>query len=106
MHLNELPKEKTHPITYLEKFSRIREKLANHLSFFTDVSKNTERTGSAAVLDKTVIKKQLPNEASIFSAIDIPKSNHQKFIILGLLISLSLLKKEKSRKSIGHKTAK
>ena len=95
--LNELPKTKTHPITYQEKFHGI---LHHHV--FTDGSMDNDKTACAAVLNKIIIKKALPTESSIFTAEARPtelaldiilKSKHKKFIIftdsLSVLQSLS-----------------
>lgn len=68
LSLNKLSKSKTHPTTYIEKFSKIKEKYQNYESIYTDGSKDEEKTGSAAITKETIIKKRLPNEASIFSA--------------------------------------
>ena len=84
-----------------EKFYNILEHHQNHLYVFTDGSKDNGRAVCAAVLNKTVLKKALPGESSIFTAeahtIDlapniISKSKHKKFIIfsdsLSVLLSL------------------
>ena len=66
-----------------------------------DGSKDNDKTACVAVLNKTIIKKGLPTESSLFTpearAIDlaldiISNSEHQKFIIFSetLLVLLSL----------------
>ena len=68
LKLNELPKTKTHPSTYIEKFHHIVSDYPEHLYVFTDGSKDHSRTACAAVLNKTIHKKALPMESSIFTA--------------------------------------
>ena len=65
--LNELPKTKTHPITYQEKFHNILQHHPNHLYVFTDDSKDNDKMACAAVLNKTIVKKALPMKSSIFT---------------------------------------
>ena len=101
LELNEHSKTKIHPSTYQEKFHNILLHHPDHLYVFTDGSKDNNKTACAAVLNKTVLKKALPMESSIFTAeacaIDlalniISKSKHKKFIIfsdsLSVLLSL------------------
>ena len=97
--LNELPKTKTHPITYQKKFHNILQHHPNHLYVFTDGSKNHDKTACTAVLNKTIVKKALPKKSSIFTveahAIDlaldiISKSKHKKFIIFSDSFSVLL----------------
>ena len=101
LELNEHSKTKTHPSTYQEKFLNILQHHHDHLYVLTDGSKDNGRAACAAVLNKTVLKKALPRESSIFTAeahaIDlalniISKSKHKKFIIfsdsLSVLLSL------------------
>ena len=84
-----------------EKFYNILQHHPDHLYVFTDGSKDNGRAVYAAVLNKTVLKKALPRESSIFTAearaIDlalniISKNKHKKFIIfsdsLSVLLSL------------------
>ena len=54
LKLNELPKTKTHPCTYIEKFHHIVSHYPEHLYVFTDGSKDHSRTACAAVLNKTI----------------------------------------------------
>ena len=72
-------------------------------SVFTDGSKDNGRAACMAVLNKTVLKKALPRESSIFTAeahaIDlalniISKSKHKKFDIFRLAVLLSLRNKK------------
>ena len=42
--LNELPKTKTHPCTYQEKFCNILQHYHDHLCVFTDGSKDNDKT--------------------------------------------------------------
>ena len=101
LELNEHSKTKTHPCTYQEEFYNIPQHHPDHLYVFTDGSKDNGRAACAAVLNKTVLKKALPRESSIFTAesraIDqalniISKSKHQKIMIfsdsLSVLLSL------------------
>ena len=90
LELNEHSKTKIHPSTYQEKFHNILQHHPDHLSVFTDGSKDNGRAAYAVVLNKTILKKALPMESSIFTAeacaIDlalniISKSKHKKFII-------------------------
>ena len=103
LQLNELPKTKTHPCTYIEKFHHIVSHYAEHLHIFTDGSKDHSRTARVAVLNKVIHKKALPMENSIFTAevffIDlalniISRDKHNKFIIfsdsLSVLTSLEI----------------
>ena len=106
LKLNELPKTKTHPCTYIEKFHHIVSHYPEHLHVFTDGSKDHSRTACAAVL-KIIHKKALPMESSIFTAevctIDLDPNiiswdKHNKFIIfsdsLSVLTSLGNKKLE------------
>ena len=99
LELNE--HSKTHPTTYQEKFHNILQHHPDHLYVFMDGSKDNNKTACVAVLNKTILKKALPMESSIFTAeacaIDIAlniilKSKHKKFIIfsdsLSVLLSL------------------
>ena len=101
LELNEHTKTKTHPSTYQEKFHNILQHHPDHLYIFTDGSKDNNKTACAAVLNKTILKKTLSIESSIFTAearaIDLAlniilKSKHKKFIIfsdsLSVLLSL------------------
>ena len=101
LELNEHSKIKTHPNTYQEKFYNILQHHPDHLYVFTDESKDNGWAACAAVLNKTVLKKALPRESSIFTAearaIDLAlniilKSTHKQFIIfsdsLSVLLSL------------------
>ena len=103
-----ISKLKTHPSTYQEKFHNILQHHPDHLFVFMDGSKDNGRAACAAVLNKTVLKKPLPRESSIFTAeanaIDlvlniISKSKHKKFIIfsdsLSVLLSLRNQKLQK-----------
>ena len=91
-------KTKTHPSTYQEKFHNILQHHPNHLYIFMDDSKDNDKMACAAVLDKTIIKKAVPMESSIFTAearaIDLAfdiilKSKHKKFIIFSDSLSVS-----------------
>ena len=55
------------PSTYQEKCHNILQHHPDHLYVFTDGSKDNHKTACAAVLDKTVLKKALPMESSIFT---------------------------------------
>ena len=105
LKLNELPKTKTHPRTYMEKFHHIVSHHPEHLHVFTDGSKDHNRTECAADLNKIIHKKALPMESSIFTAevcaIDltlniISRDKHNKFIIFS--DSLSVLTSLENKK--------
>ena len=109
LKLNELPKTKMHPCTYIEKFHHIVSHKPEDLHVFTDGSKDHSRTACAAVLNKIICKKALPMESSIFTAevcaIDlvlniISRDKHNKFRIfsdsLSVLTSLENKKLENS----------
>ena len=114
IELNEHSKTKTHPSTYQEKFYNILPHHPDHLYVFTNGSKDNGRAACAAVLNKTVLKKVLPRESSIFTAeahaIDlalniISKSKYRKFIIFSdsLSVLLSVRNKKNSKPSY-HQT--
>ena len=99
LELNELSKTKTHPSTYQEKFHNILQHRPDNLSVFTDGSKDNNKTACAAILNKTILKKALPMESSIFTAVAraidlalniISKSKHKKFIIFSYSLSVLL----------------
>ena len=82
----------------------------DHLYVFMDGSKDNGWAACAAVLNKTVLKKALPRESSIFTAearaidqgLNITwKSKHKKFIIFSdsLSVLLSLRNKKISEPS-------
>ena len=88
LELNEHSKIKTHFIK--RNFTIFSNTTLITSMSFTDGSKDNGRAVCAAVLNKTVLKKALPGESSIFTeearAIDlvlkiISKSKHKKFII-------------------------
>ena len=100
LELNEISKTKTHPCTNQEKFHNILQHHPDHLYVFTDGSKDNNKTACAVVLNKTIPKKALPMESSIFTAeahaIDLTiniilKSKHKKFIIFSDSLSVLLL---------------
>ena len=105
LQLNKLPKTKTHPSTYLEKFHTIFLHHPDHQYIFADGSKDSYKTACAAVLNKIIHKKVLPTKSSIFTAevctIDlalniISENKHNKFIIFsGLLSVLTSLRNKK-----------
>ena len=104
LQLSELPKTKTHPSTYIEKFHTILLHHPDHQYIFTDGSKDNNKTACAAVLNKTILKKGLPKESSIFTAeicaIDlaldiISKNKYSKYIIFS--DSLSVLTSLKNK---------
>ena len=109
LKLNELPKTKTHPCTYIEKFHHIVSHYPEHLHVFTDGSKDHSRTVCAAVLNKIIHKKALPMESSILTAkvcaIDlalniISRDKHNKFIILWLALCINITGKKKAGEPI------
>ena len=104
LKLNEHSKIKTHPSTYQEKFHNILQHHPDHLYVFMDGSKDNNKTVCAAVLNKTILKKALPMESSIFTAearaIDLAlniilKSKNKKFIIFSDSLSVLLLLRNK-----------
>ena len=106
--LKELPKTKPHPITCQEKFHNILQHHPDQLYVIMGGSKDNDKTACAAVLNKTIIKKALPMESSIFiveaRAIDlaldiISKSKHKKFIIFSVSLSVLLSLKNKKIES-------
>ena len=105
LQLNKLPKTKTHPSTYLEKFHSILLHHPDHQYIFMDGSKDCNKTVCAAVLNKIIHKKAFPMKSSIFTAevcaIDlalniISKNKHNKFIIFS--DSLSVLTSLRNKK--------
>ena len=85
-------KQNAHPRTYQEKFHNILRRHSDHLYVFTDGSKDNDKTACAAVLNKTITKKALPTESSIFTteALDIiSKSKQEIYLILRLALSLT-----------------
>ena len=97
LQLNKLPKTKTHPSTYLEKFHAILLHHPDHHYIFTDGSKDSNKTACATVLNKTIHKKALPMENSIFTAEVraiylalniISRDKHNKLIIFSDLLSV------------------
>ena len=93
--LNELFKTKTHSCTYQEKFHNILQFHPNHLYVFMDGSKDNNKKACTAVLNKTINKKALPTESSIFTA-EPSKSKHEKF--MKFLDSLSVLLSLRNKK--------
>ena len=86
-------KKSAHPITFQEKFPKIKEKFSNYTHIFTDGSKQNNATTSAAIVYRKVqIIKHLPRETLIFNAkvyaIDmaldlITKSRNPKHVFSG-----------------------
>ena len=68
LQLNKLQKTKTHLSTYHEKFHTILLHHPDHQYIFTEGSKNNNKTSCAAVFNKTIHKKALPMNSSIFTA--------------------------------------
>ena len=52
----------------MKEFNNILQHHSDHLYVFTDGSKDNNKTASAAVLNKIIIKKAFPMESSIFTA--------------------------------------
>ena len=105
LDLTNTPKTNTQPAIFLEKFEDIKNNYNDFTHIYTDGSKDNDKTGCAAVLDDTISKQRIPNDASIFSAeikgIDIAldlvaESLNEKFIIFS--DSLSVLISIKNRK--------
>ena len=61
--LNELPKTKTHPIAYQEKFHNILQHHPSHLYVFTDSFMDNDKTACAAVLNKRLSRKLFKQKA-------------------------------------------
>ena len=62
-------KKATHPITFQEKFQKIKEKYPKYIHIFIDGSRQNNVTTSAPIINRKIqIKKHLPRETSIFSA--------------------------------------
>ena len=102
LQLSKLSKTKTHPSTYIEKFHTILLHHPDHQYIFTDGSKDNNKTAYAAVLNKTILKKGLPKESSIFTAeicaIDlaldiISKKKYSKYIIFSDPLCINIIKK-------------
>ena len=100
LQLSELPKTKTHLSTYIEKFHTILLHHPDHQYIFTDGSKDSNKTACAVVLNKTVLKKGLPKESSIFTAeicaIDLYSwynIKEQIYHILWLALCINIIKK-------------
>ena len=55
LQLYELPKTKTHPSTYIEKFHTILLHHPHHQNIFTGGFKDKNKTACAAVLNKTIL---------------------------------------------------
>ena len=98
------------PITFPEKFQKIKEKYPNYIHIFTDGSKQNNVTTSAAIINRKIqIKKHLPRETSIFSAevyavnlaLDlITKSRNTKHIVFSDSQSAIVAIKEKKLKNL------
>ena len=97
------PNQKKHPSTYLDKLHNILKYHPNDLKIFRDGSKNNNKTVYTAILNKTIMRKSLPKQSSIFTAEAcdlalniISESNHQNLIIFSDLLSILLsLRNEK-----------
>ena len=105
LEVNEHSKTKTHPSTYQEKFNNILQHHPNHLYVFMDGSKYNNKAACAAVLNKTILRKALPMESSIFTAearaIDLALNiilniKHKKFIIFSDSFSVLLSLRNKN----------
>ena len=103
LQLNKLPKTKTHPNTYLEKFHTILLYHPDHQYIFVDGSKDSNNRVCA-----TVRKKAFPMKRFIFTAeicaIDlalniISKNKQQNFIIFSDSLSVLASLRIKSRGS-------
>ena len=105
LEVNEHSKTRTHPSTYQEKFNNILQHHPNHLYVFMDGSKYNNKAACAAVLNKTILRKALPMESSIFTAearaIDLALNiilniKHKKFIIFSDSFSILLSLRNKN----------
>ena len=72
LQLSKLPKTKTHPSTYIEKFRTILLHHPDHQYIFTDSSKDNNKTGCAAVLSKTILKKAFLRKAPFLQQKSVP----------------------------------
>ena len=61
-------KEKTCPLTYQDKFQKIRQIYPDYTSIFTDGSKTKDVTCSAAIINNIQKRKCFLKDTSIFSA--------------------------------------
>ena len=91
--------------TFQEKFYNILQEHPDHLYVFMDGSKDNGRAACMAVLNKTVLKKSLPRESSIFTAEAlalniISKSKHKKFIIFSDSLSVLLSLRNKNSRTL------
>ena len=55
-------KKATHPITFQEKFQKIKEKYPNYIYIFTDGSKQNNATTSAAIISRKIQIKNISQE--------------------------------------------
>jgi len=53
---------------YISKYNEIRSLYPQHISIFTDGSKQSNHTATAVVLKSHIIAKQLPNSVSVYTA--------------------------------------
>lgn len=61
-------KNSTNDLVFQQAFCEIRERYPDHISFYTDGSKDQGRVGAAAVSRGISLASRLPDEASIFTA--------------------------------------
>ena len=90
---SEILKTKIYSSTYQDKFHNILEHYLNYLYTLTDDSKDNDKTVWTAILDKTIIRKALPKENSIFTAEAlniISESGSKNFIIFSDLLTILL----------------
>ena len=66
LQLSKIPKTKTHSGTYYDKLANIlQHHFAPHLYISTDGSEDNDKTARAAILNRKIIRKSIPNESSI-----------------------------------------
>lgn len=71
LEIHDFPKERTHPLIFLDKFQEILEKFHDYSIIYTDGSKSGDKVRCAAVSQKITKKKKkykLPKGSLIFTA--------------------------------------
>ncbi len=68
MDLAKLPKSSTNPLVFQQHFSELKSNYPNHISIYTDGSKDGTSVTSAAIINNHTISRRLPDGTSVFSA--------------------------------------
>lgn len=106
LELNQSKKSETDPLVFKNKFLEIKSRFHDHMSFYTDGSKQDDKVACSATNRYEAFNVRLPDKCSIFSAeatainlalISIRDTDYDKFIIFS--DSLSVLK---SLKHLDH----